>query len=263
MSQDSSAYAHSDADDFAFDDEAFAFSDLGPAPGAPTSVVDAISLVIDLTRRSIAPIATVSGSLAFLTLLYENTLTGLEGIDPSTTLIASALFSLPVSLFFWAVGINLMDAIQRGGSQTPDWSLGLKKFLPLLLLSLICVVAVGLGGLLLIVPGLVIALLTCVSAPALVLEHRGPIDALKRSFNLVRQSVLFTIGYGIIFAMVTIFLSLALGLFFGLIQAFLPLTIAGFFGIAAHFVLYIIGFTFGLAGIYVLFQGLLARDATG
>lgn len=63
---------------------------------------------------------------------------------------------------------------------------GFKNFLPLLGLAIIFSLAVGLGMVLLIVPGLILAVLWSVAAPALVVEKRSIFNSLQRSRDLTR-----------------------------------------------------------------------------
>ena len=63
----------------------------------------------------------------------------------------------------------------------------LVKFLPMLGLALLLGLGVFVGGLLLIVPGVILGLAWSVALPALVLEDRGVFDAFGRSADLTRN----------------------------------------------------------------------------
>ncbi|NEX91594.1 hypothetical protein [Caulobacter sp. 17J65-9] len=63
---------------------------------------------------------------------------------------------------------------------------GFARLLPLLGLSLILALALILGGLLMVVPGLVLAVLWVAAAPALVIERRGVFASFQRSVRLTR-----------------------------------------------------------------------------
>jgi hypothetical protein len=58
--------------------------------------------------------------------------------------------------------------------------------LPLIIFGVIFGIAVGIGFLLLLVPGLILVTFWSVGAPAIVVEGAGPIDAFGRSWRLVR-----------------------------------------------------------------------------
>lgn len=61
---------------------------------------------------------------------------------------------------------------------------GLKRMLPLVALGLVSTLAIGLGMLLLIIPGVILAVRWAVAAPALVAERVSIMDALGRSAEL-------------------------------------------------------------------------------
>jgi hypothetical protein len=84
--------------------------------------------------------------------------------------------------------------------------------------SILFGIAVGIGFILLIVPGLILLTIWAVTAPAIVIERRGPIEAFGRSWELVKGDgwsvfgvivVVFLIGLAI--ALVTALLGSALG----------------------------------------------------
>ncbi len=85
---------------------------------------------------------------------------------------------------------------------------GFRHFLPLLGLAILVGLCIGLGTILLIVPGLIIAVLWCVAAPALVVEKRSIFSSLQRSRDLTRGYrwpifgliVIYFIVYMIIFS---------------------------------------------------------------
>ncbi|HSJ18439.1 MAG TPA: hypothetical protein VK920_10125 [Solirubrobacterales bacterium] len=57
---------------------------------------------------------------------------------------------------------------------------------PLIIFGILFGFAVGIGFILLIIPGLILLTFWCVGAPAIVVEREGPIGAFGRSWNLVR-----------------------------------------------------------------------------
>jgi len=63
---------------------------------------------------------------------------------------------------------------------------GIRNFLPLLGLAIVMSVGIGLGMILLIVPGMILAVLWCVAAPSLVAEKRGIFESLQRSRELTK-----------------------------------------------------------------------------
>ncbi len=71
----------------------------------------------------------------------------------------------------------------------------------LIVMSIVLGVAVGIGLLILVVPGLVLVTIWAVAAPAIVVEGAGPIEALGRSRRLVRGD-----GWPVFLTIVVVFL---------------------------------------------------------
>jgi hypothetical protein len=67
-----------------------------------------------------------------------------------------------------------------------SFSVGARFMLPLLGLGIVQTLGVMLGLMLLIVPGLILAMMWAVSAPSLVVERRGVFESLQRSRDLTR-----------------------------------------------------------------------------
>lgn len=63
---------------------------------------------------------------------------------------------------------------------------GVRRALPLLVVGVLCYLVVGLGMVLLIVPGVYLACALAVAIPAVVVERPGMLGALKRSFALTK-----------------------------------------------------------------------------
>nr|WP_255500755.1 glycerophosphoryl diester phosphodiesterase membrane domain-containing protein [Caulobacter sp. 17J80-11] len=94
---------------------------------------------------------------------------------------------------------------------------GTERLLPAIGLALVVVVALALAGLLLLVPGLVLALMWMAAVPALVVERRGVRASLARSAKLTegrRWAVLGTLLLFLAFGCVVfVVCSLVVGLF--------------------------------------------------
>lgn len=116
----------------------------------------------------------------------------------------------------------------RGSTDVNLWSIGKKSLsvLPrIMLLSIVVVILVYLSALLLIVPGIIVAMILFVAVPASVMEGGGIGKALRRSAQLTKGNrwSLFVIGLVLIVPnlVATFFLALtvlpALGLLFGTI----------------------------------------------
>lgn len=78
--------------------------------------------------------------------------------------------------------------LDRPASVSDSFSRVKGEILPVLGLSLVVGIAVGFGLILLIVPGVLLALMWSLSVPVLVLENKGVFDAMSRSSDLTQGS---------------------------------------------------------------------------
>lgn len=97
--------------------------------------------------------------------------------------LALSTISTPVAV---AAAIGGVLSVVRGRTLRPLASLRLvlPRVLPILGVTLLSSVAIGVGGLMCIVPGLILMAMFYVAMPALIVEGCGVIDALKRSAAL-------------------------------------------------------------------------------
>ncbi|WP_375769317.1 hypothetical protein NR798_00115 [Archangium gephyra] len=100
------------------------------------------------------------------------------------SLLSGCLSCISVAAFLSWTADGLLQ--QPGRSLLASLHVGMLRFVPLLLMSLLFALVVGAGTLLLILPGIYLAL--CMSlAPALVaLEGLGPVQALNHSYQLTQ-----------------------------------------------------------------------------
>ncbi|WP_297691576.1 hypothetical protein [Phenylobacterium sp.] len=116
---------------------------------------------------------------------------------------------LAVCLFF----VAFSEASGRQVSLGEIAARGLRLFLPLFIVNLLTVIAVVFGCFLLIVPGLFLATMWCVTGPALVAEPIGMFQAWGRSAELTRNNRWRIFGlFAIVFVVLMIIDSL-LGFF--------------------------------------------------
>jgi hypothetical protein len=97
--------------------------------------------------------------------------------------------------------VDLGDMLRRGGS----------AFLPLLGLAILETLAIGLGFVVLIVPGLILATTWIASIPALVVERTGVFGAFNRSSDLTRGHRWAVFGLIMIYAVIVWIISAAGG----------------------------------------------------
>ncbi len=130
----------------------------------------------------------------------------LAGIPSALVVLGQAGNPLPTSptgwgllLFGWALSLVgtyvLQAAIVVGAVNSLNgrpvrlanmMEVGIRNFLPLLGLAIVMSVGIGLGMILLFVPGMILAVIWCVAAPSLVAEKRGIFESLQRSRELTK-----------------------------------------------------------------------------
>lgn len=110
-----------------------------------------------------------------------------------------------------------------GAEFVPALQSALPKVLPLLLTLLLLWIVVFLGLIVLVIPGVILALMLIVSASACILEDRSPVEALKRSRELTRGNhwrllglvvlvIVAALGFSLVLAIPVGIASLAPGL---------------------------------------------------
>lgn len=109
---------------------------------------------------------------------------------------ATAILSLVGSLLVQAGAIRLYADLYQGRetSWQESLSFGVSRFGPVLVASLLAALGVGVGLLFYLVPGVWLYVSWWVAIPALLVERLGPIQALGRSFGLVRRRFWATAG---------------------------------------------------------------------
>ncbi|GMQ98086.1 MAG: hypothetical protein BMS9Abin17_0591 [Acidimicrobiia bacterium] len=127
-----------------------------------------------------------------------NDLQSAETIDPETLdvgqifggLFVWSVLAMVVGLVITAVMLNMVAEADRSG--VPDVNVALSKsfsrFLPLLGLVLLSTISIMVGFLLLVAPGIWIAVSLVPAVAIFFLEDKGPLDSFKESIRLVRGS---------------------------------------------------------------------------
>jgi hypothetical protein len=140
----------------------------------------------------------------------------LRGSTP-TTLFTSPIYWL--SLIVAIVGGYLLQAIvirtvvdgHKGKATGLGDAFGgaISRVVPLFILALLNSLGIGLGMVLLLVPGLILLTMWSVAAPVLVVEGKGPVEALGRSRFLTKGSRWQIFGLLIVVGIVSYLLSMA------------------------------------------------------
>lgn len=122
----------------------------------------------------------------------------------------------------WLVGsvIRLVQDVETDG--VVDMSVGellgsiAPKLLPIIVLQILVSIIVGIGLILLIVPGVILALVLAVSMPSLVVEDRGIFDSMGRSAELTRNNRMRILGIGLLIILIVIGVSIINGILFAI-----------------------------------------------
>jgi hypothetical protein len=126
-------------------------------------------------------------------------------------MVLLALLLIPlqmlITLLAQAALIGIIGDRALGGQLSPGgaWALALRRLLPLFGVAVLGGLAVGLGLILCVLPGLALALFFSFAAPVVVLEGKGAVGALQRSFKLVRDH------FGQTLLVLAVYVALSLG----------------------------------------------------
>lgn len=110
------------------------------------------------------------------------------------------------------------DLNGRPVSVTDSLRVGLSDFLPLIALAILLGIAVFVGFCLLIVPGVFLALMWCVAAPAYVVERPALFDSFNRSADLTRGNRLRILVLGILWLIAAIIIGIVVGAVAGILS---------------------------------------------
>lgn len=178
------------------------------------------------------------------------------------TLFAS-LVSIATNAVLQGALIHLTagDLNGRKGSVADGLATGLRNFLPLVGLGILYGVGVGLGMLLLIVPGFILLVMWSVAGPALIVERKGVTESFTRSGVLTKGSRWTIFGLIVIYFVVAVVIQMALTALVGGLSAF---TEGGPGAVLATTVISILTSMIGAAGGAVLYPELRRiRDGVG
>jgi hypothetical protein len=177
----------------------------GPGSLRPRGLGEILSAAFDIYRNNAAPllliVAVVVVPVSFIGALLGQAFEPTEStvdvggvpVESRSFFIAllAALVLVAIGIIIWAVS---EAAILRGAAQATigdpvdieaSYRWGLRRFGSVLLIALLVGLAVAIGFLLLIIPGIILLVFLSVTIPALVVENRRGTDAMKRSWNLV------------------------------------------------------------------------------
>ena len=178
-----------------------------PGPGGvrPRTLGEILSEAFRIYKENAAKlmviVAVVVVPLSFISavavrLLGEPTLHRVGGrIEYSRSFgvtVAAVIIAAAIGVIIWAI---LQAAMLRGAAQATigdpvdveaSYRWGLSRFGSVLLVAFLVGIVVGVGFLLLVIPGIIFLVFLSVSEPALIVENRRGTEAMSRSWNLVR-----------------------------------------------------------------------------
>lgn len=139
--------------------------------------------------------------VALILLVPASIIVGLLGNDGILRLLGS-LVNLIVSA--WLIGsvVRIVQDVEQDGKV--DWSVGeilgsvTPKLVAIILLQIVSGVAIAIGLVLVVIPGVILALMWAVALPAMVVEDKGVFDSLGRSSDLTRDNRMRILGVALI-----------------------------------------------------------------
>jgi hypothetical protein len=171
------------------------------------SVGDTLSEVFEIYKAQ----AGVLLPLAFWLYLVVAIVSGIAGDDGSTLLLfLSLILGFVAGLVYQGMVVSLVRDVQDGRRDLSAGEL-YRAVTPVLgtlvVASIVIGFAIGIGFILLIVPGCILLTIWAVIAPAIVIEHRKTFDAAGRSRELVKGNGWPVFGTVIVAALITVVVS--------------------------------------------------------
>jgi fumarate reductase subunit D len=146
----------------------------------------------------------------------------LGGDFESSAGVAQSIIAFIISVILYFVGqaVILYAAFQamRGRDVIIGDAIGraFSRFLSLLGISILVGLGVAIGFMLLIVPGIILALRWAVAVPACVVENKGPLESMRRSAELTKGHRWKIFGIWVLIAIVAIIILIIVGVLAGL-----------------------------------------------
>ncbi|HWD85953.1 MAG TPA: hypothetical protein VG321_09395 [Solirubrobacteraceae bacterium] len=178
---------------------------MGAQPISPGTVVSQIWEIYRDQFRVLFGTAVVLYALQFVIYL----------LLPATLGIVLVLLFWALSILYQGMVVELVQDVQDGRR---DHSVGqlLRSvepvFWPLVAVSILFGIGVGIGFVLVIVPGLILLVIWSVVAPVMVLERPGVFDAFRRSREIVRGNGWNVFGVIVMVFVIVFLVSIAVGL---------------------------------------------------
>ena len=233
-----------------------------PATDAPRSFSGTFKAVIALYQKAFAPLLALSVAWAaiygvsnfMIERSLERFLTYGQGVGG--LFFFYLLFTI-AGVYVWIVGIKRIDNIYHDRDRGNEYASGVAKFLPVVGFFIVYSMISGVGLLFCIIPGVILGVLLYVGDMSIILEERGPLEALERSWHLVKGSSNWFYVFGLLVVMGLLIMvpSAVAGGIVALATGANPVAT----NLCAALVT-VVFFPFGLALNYMIFKGLIARN---
>jgi hypothetical protein len=169
----------------------------------PIEVGRVLSESFRLYRENVAPLLGVGAIIA----VVSGVLVGIAQDDGSLILqFVANMIQLIATYLYTGFVVKLVQDVRDGrrDSSVGDLvSAAMPALVPLIIFAVLAGIAITIGLILLIVPGLFLLTIWSVGAPAIVAERRGALEAFGRSHELVRGN-----GWNVFGVIVSVFLIL-------------------------------------------------------
>jgi uncharacterized membrane protein len=122
------------------------------------------------------------------------------------TLIAfiGSIFIITFRPLFWGIYVMALMSIREEEVEIGDVFKGFNHFIKSWVIFIIGAVLVFIGFIFLIIPGLLLWILFQYAIPITLIENRGAIDSLQRSFEIGKDNLQFTVILWIVLAVINI-----------------------------------------------------------
>lgn len=196
----------------------------------PLGVGEIVDATFTVYRRRFGPMLAIALVLVFIPFLVS--LAGGCSLDAG----GSTTCTSPIGWLAYLVGIvgstvasvaAVLVAAEAYAEVPSDWrramGIGVRRTVAIILATIVAAVLIGIGFVLLIVPGIFLAVSLAVVWEALIIEGIGPMESIKRSWRLVAGErwrvfgagllviILMVIVIGIVSAVIALILSSGLG----------------------------------------------------
>ena len=197
----------------------------------PHSVGDIIDASFTVYRKRFGPMVAVGLLLVFIPFVVSviggcTTEAAATSCDSAIGWIGSIASQIGVVVA--SAGATLIAAAAYAGVPA-DWRqsaiAGLRRIIPIIVVTIVSAVVIGIGFALILVPGIFLATSFAVATPALMIERVGPMQSLKRSWNLATGERWRIFGAGLSMIIIG-------AVAFGIIAVILYLGLSGLTGLS-------------------------------